>query len=179
MTCIVGLQKNGTVWMGGDSAGTNGSLNQTIRADKKVFIRGDFIFGFSGSFRTGDLLKHSLQLPEQTPEQTDLQFMVNDFVNAIRKCLEAENKHLKGDDKLYPYFLVGYKGNLYTIQSDYQVAQSLDGFDSVGSGSDIAKGSMYVNKKKSPRARILEALEASAKHNAAVRGPFTILSKKA
>jgi ATP-dependent protease HslVU (ClpYQ) peptidase subunit len=179
MTCIIGLENGGVVWMGGDSAGTAGNMHQRVRRDKKVFVRGEFLFGFCGSFRMGQLLKHKLVLPEKQQGGNDVSYMVNEFVTSVRNCLEEENKNLSDEDKLTPYFLVGYRGKLYNIQPDYQVAQAEDGFEAVGSGADIAIGAMHASKSvKNCKKRITQALEASARNNAAVRPPYTILSLK-
>ena len=72
-------------------------------------------------------------------------------------------------------FLVGYKGKLFRVDSDYQVGMSMDGFDAVGCGEDIAKGSMFSTKGKHPRKRVLMALQAAERFSAGVRGPFKIL----
>jgi len=179
MTCIVGLENNGTVWMGGDSAGTAGNMHQRVRKDKKVFVRGEFLIGFCGSFRMGQLLKHKLTLPLPQEGDDDVSYMVNEFVNAVRACLDEENKNLGEEEKLTPYFLVGYRGKLYNIQGDYQVGQPEDGFDAVGSGADIAMGAMHASRSvKNCKKRLQQALEASSRNNASVRPPFTIISLK-
>jgi len=170
---------NGKVWMGGDSAGTAGNMNQRIRADKKVFVKGEFIIGFCGSFRMGDLLKHTFEIPDTTEVTDPDKFMVNQFVDALRSLLETENKKagLSDRDKLYPSILVGFRGRLYNIESDYQCGRPEDGFDSVGSGSSVAIGAMHGSKGiTSPKARITAALEAASRNDAAVRPPFHVLS---
>jgi ATP-dependent protease HslVU (ClpYQ) peptidase subunit len=178
MTCIVGLQKNGVVWIGGDSAGTSGDMRQRVRGDKKVFINGEFIIGFCGSFRVGQLLRHNLQLPTPQPGQDDVTFLVNDFINAVKACLSEGSsvEQMKGFEGA---FLVGYRGKLYNIEADFQVGQPEVGFDACGSGADVAIGAMHASTKvRNSRKRIEKALEASALNNAAVRPPFTILSLK-
>lgn len=179
MTCIIGMEHNGKVWMGGDSAGTAGNMQQRIRADKKVFVKGEFIIGFCGSFRMGDLLKHTLELPDTVGVTDPDKFMVNQFVDTLRNVLETENKNggLTGHDKLVPSILVGFRGRLYNVESDYQCGRPEDGFDAVGSGSSVAVGAMHGSKSiTSPKSRILAALEASARNDAAVRPPFHVLS---
>lgn len=181
MTCIVGLTKKDTVWIGGDSAGTSSDMHQRVRADKKVFIRGEFIFGFCGSFRMGQLLQYTLKLPKQPSGKSDFKYLVNDFIDSVRECLQAENKKADNqkEDVLLPYFLFGYRGQLYGIQADYQVSKPEAGFDAVGSGADIAIGAMHASTKVgNPSKRIVTALEASARNNAAVRPPYTVLSLK-
>lgn len=178
MTCIVGLVKGDTVWIGGDSAGTSSTMHQRVRADKKVFIRGEFIFGFCGSFRMGQLLQYTLKLPKHPKGVSDFKYLVNEFIDAVRECLTVENKKITNkDDRLYPYFLFGYRGLLYGVQGDYQVSKPEEGFDAVGSGADVAIGAMHASVKvRDPKKRITQALQASARNNAAVRPPFHILS---
>ena len=175
MTCIVGLEENGKVWIGADSAGTNGRMDQRIRADKKVFVKGEFIVGFCGSFRAGQLLTCYLEVPPQEEGVDDFTFLVNEFTAAVKKCLAP----LKEDDpqSAHPNFLFGYRGHLYGVEGDYQISRSEESFDSVGSGSDIAIGAMHASKDtKGAKKRIIKALEASALNNAAVRPPFHVMS---
>lgn len=173
MTCICAIEHNGVVWMGGDSAGTAGNMHQRIRGDKKVFTKGDFIIGFCGSFRVGQLLQYKLDLPVQPEGKDDFAFLVGEFVDALKSCLKNEN-----DEEAAPNFLFGYKGKLYGVHGDYQISKAEHGFDAVGSGADIAIGALHANRSlKNPRKRLHQALKASALNNAAVRPPFTILSK--
>jgi len=62
MTCIVGLVENGKVYIGGDSAGVAG-LDITTRKDEKVFQKENMIFGFTSSFRMGQILRYSFKNP--------------------------------------------------------------------------------------------------------------------
>ena len=88
MTCIVGLVHEGVVYIGGDSAGVGG-MSLTVRADEKVFQNGEFLMGFTTSFRMGQLLRYSLKPPRRHPDDEINQFMVVTFTNAVRECLKA------------------------------------------------------------------------------------------
>ena len=103
----------------------------------------------------------------------DFSYLVNEFTQDIRRCFEP----LKDDDpqSMYPNFLFGYKGKLYGIEGDYQIAKSKDKFDAVGSGADIAIGSLHSTTSMGTQKRIMLALEASALNNAAVRPPFHVM----
>ena len=79
MTCIVGLIDGNRVWMGGDSAGVSG-LDITVRSDPKVFRNGDFLIGFTSSFRMGQLLAFRLRPPPR-PEA-----VIASEAQAARKC---------------------------------------------------------------------------------------------
>jgi hypothetical protein len=60
MTAIVGLTDNGTVHIGGDSAGVS-DWSLTIRADSKVFTNGPYVMGFTTSLRMGQLPRYALK----------------------------------------------------------------------------------------------------------------------
>jgi len=176
MTCIVGLVDKGTVYMGGDSAGVGG-LSISIRTDEKVFINGPFIMGFTTSFRMGQLLRFKFDCPQQTNGQDDFEYMVTTFIDSVRKCFASNGygKMQERDNNVGGTFLVGYKGVLYTIHSDFQVGRSALQYDAVGCGDDIALGSLFSTVGKPPQQRVKTALEAASKFSAGVAPPYTML----
>lgn len=178
MTCIVGVETEKGVLIGGDSAGTGG-WSQTIRADEKVWRAGEFVYGFTSSFRMGQLLRYNLNLPRR-PEKSIGQdardkWMTTEFIDAVRTTLKSggyakvENGVEEGGE-----FLVGWRGSLYRICSDFQVGRSARGEVAVGSGGEIARGALFASKGE-PRVRVKLALEAASLFNAAVAPPFKIL----
>lgn len=174
MTCIVGLVEGGKVYMGGDSSGVS-SWTLTIRADEKVFCNGEFLIGFTTSFRMGQLLRYAFTPP---PIEGDLfAYMVTQFVTAVRACLKEggyakkENEQEEGGT-----FLVGVRGRLFAVCGDYQVVASADNYAAIGSGEDIALGALCATYGDlPPRLCIERALSAAERHNIGVRGPFTVL----
>jgi ATP-dependent protease HslVU (ClpYQ) peptidase subunit len=177
MTCIAGLVDGGRVYIGGDSAGTSG-WDLTIRADEKVFANGEFLFGFTTSFRMGQLLRYAFIPPIPKEGQDTAQFMVTDFVNAARDCLKAGGFARKHDEQESGgTFLVGFRARLFEIDTDYQVGQPADGYTAIGCGDKQAVGSLFSTRGASPEDRIRTALSAAERHSAAVRGPFVILSQ--
>jgi hypothetical protein len=174
MTCIVGLLDGSNIYMGGDSAGVGGYSMQT-RKDEKVFINDKFIFGFTSSFRMGQLLRYSLKPPKRFPDVDIYLFMVTDFMNSVRQCLK-DGGYAKKDkeEESGGTFLVGYQGRLFEIGDDYQVAEVLENYASCGCGFDLALGSLYSTEGQRPEDRVRIALEAAAKFSAGVRPPFNI-----
>lgn len=157
--------------MGGDSAATDDTAI-TLRADQKVFIlKNRFIIGFTTSFRMGQLLRFSLAVPLQKKSQNDFQFMCTTFINAVKKCFKKGDF---GETKEGGEFLVGYRGNIYKIQEDFQVEKSLDNYSAVGAGEDYALGSFFSTDALDikPEDRVFCALKAAAKFSINVRGPF-------
>lgn len=173
MTCIVGLVDSGTVYIGGDSAGTS-DWHLTIRADRKVFRNGDFIMGFTSSFRMGQLLAHSFSPPPRRQGTLTYAYMVTDFIDGVRECLKRGGFAKKDNDQeTAGTFLVGYDSRLFEINSDYQVGESVCGYLTAGCGRDIALGSLH-SSTGDPSSRVFAALTAAEHFNAGVRGPFHI-----
>ena len=175
MTCIVGLTELGTVYIGGDSAGVNSRFDLAIRADQKVFINGPFVMGFTSSFRMGQLLRYKLTPPERYESQDLYNFMVTAFIDAVRACLKTGGLMRKENEvEQGGFFLVGYKGRLFEIESDFQVGERQINFAAVGCGADLAMGSLYSTRANDPITRIKLALEAASFFSAAVKPPFFI-----
>ena len=189
MTCIVGLVNNGKVYIGGDSAEIAG-YNLRIRADEKVFKNGPFIMGFTTSFRMGQLLRYKFEPPKHLFDDDGklidtYKFMATTFIDSVRKCLKDGGYAQKDKDQEWGgTFLVGYRDRLFIIEDDYQVGESVDKYDTVGCGQQIALGSLdatgmanrFGNFKQSPKERVEIALSAAEKYSAGVRGPFVVLN---
>ena len=180
MTCIVGLVQEGKVHIGGDSAGVAG-LNIRERKDSKVFINKNFIFGFTSSFRMGNILRYSFSPPYHKPEIDDYQYLCTDWVDEIIRVFKDKGYAKVDSNKVSGgSFLVGYNGNLYSVDSDFQIGQSALPYDACGCGEDYALGAMKVITEEKPieypEKKIKIALQAAEKFSAGVCSPFNILS---
>jgi hypothetical protein len=181
MTCIVGLVEGFVVHMGADSAGVSGFDLQT-RSDTKVFKRGELLIGITSSFRMGQLLRfgdalaqpeHHINMPGALYE-----FMCTRFIDSVRTVLKTGGFASKKDEiESGGDFLVGIRGNLFTVFSDYQVGVNVQPWACVGSGYQVANGAMYASSEfDHPRDRIRNALSAAEAYCSGVRGPFTVMS---
>jgi hypothetical protein len=178
MTCVVALVLKDKVYMGADSAGVEG-YNLTIRKDPKIFQVGDFLIGFTSSFRMGQLLGYSLVVPDRNPNMSVDQYMNTVFIDAVRNCLAEGGMSTKDNGvESGGNFLVGYEGRLFEIGEDYQVGEGIHPFNAVGCGTNIALGSLYstASSKMSPATRLTTALEAAEQFSSGVRAPFIFAS---
>lgn len=178
MTAIVGVVEDGKVWLGGDSAGVGG-LSMQVRSDPKVFKNGDFVIGYTSSFRMGQILEHHLSAPQPFEGEGGMAYMVKRFIPAVKEQLKSHGFQRTNDGQdSGGTFLVGYRGELYEVEDDYQVGRVLQRYHAVGCGRDLAIGSLFTTNdfELSPRERITLALQAAAEFSAGVRGPFTIIS---
>jgi ATP-dependent protease HslVU (ClpYQ) peptidase subunit len=113
------------------------------------------------------------------------EFLVTMFVDRVRSCLRTGGfAKRKEEQELAGSFLLGYRGSLYSVDGDYQVARAADGISAVGCGAHIALGALHAlnaiaplnSDKLTPNKRLEIALDAAQRWNSAVRSPFVILS---
>jgi ATP-dependent protease HslVU (ClpYQ) peptidase subunit len=196
MTCIVGYRdnSNNSVLIGGDSAAVTG-INTRIIKHPKVFRNGDFVFGCTTSFRMMQLIQFKFTPPtfnnsrvgfgasieNSVENKGDLfKYMCTIFVDELRKCLDVggfltvENKRECGGE-----FIVGYKGALFQIFSDFTVLEYKDGFCAAGCGEQYAVSTLKTLENFCPDLtsdeKVKAALENAAYFSGGVCGPFEII----
>ncbi len=193
MTCIVGMEHEGEVWIGGDSAGIAGA-HLMLRDDKKVFSRKipkektGMVFGFENSVRMGQLLQYRLEIPKFTEGTDEFSWMATDFVEAMRLTFMSGG-YMPGNgatgfnQPLVSSFLVGFHGKLFLVEDTGQVGRSKFPFYAVGAGRDAALGAMNILVEhpcfQGPHEILTLALKAAQRFSSCVRGPFHIVSSGA
>lgn len=179
MTCIVGVVDNGTIYMGGDSAAVASDI-VILRKDPKVFENGGVLIGFSESFRMGQILQHIFtvpELPKVINDDTLYKYMCTSFIDALVDCfskkrfLQEDSRRIRGGT-----FLVGVKGALFLIYSDFQIEMHHRPFNACGSGRKYALGALYAlsNYRIDPETKVNIALDAASDCSLYVRRPYTI-----
>ncbi len=182
MTCIVGVEHEGAVYLGGDSALSDPSLGSLrLLRQPKLFLKNRVAFGCCNDLRVQQLLQYVLNVPDHDPQLLDdMEYLVTHLMGSIRS-LQKKKGTIKVSESLETQevqLLVGYRGTLYTVEENFQVYRSVDAWASVGSGSDMAMGSMHSTAKVlglTPEQRIIMALEAAEAYNGQVRRPFHII----
>lgn len=178
MTCIVGLVKGSSVWLGGDRAATDDGLNRTLIKEPKVFEKGHIGFGVCGLPKVMDAIQHAIEMPPYSGEDPKT-FLVAQVIPALReglKKLECTEEH-NGQHYFHGALLVAFQGRLFEVQGNFQLVEASVDFAAVGSGAEPALGSLRSSKGK-PRERLFEALKVSAENNAGVAQPFDVIEVK-
>jgi len=172
-TCVVGLVENGVVYMGADCAGVSYPYVR-LRKDPKLFRKDTMLIGFTSSFRMGQVLRYSLVLPKYDDRIDPLEYVSTSLINAIRSAFKDGGVAQKDKEvESCGDFLIGFKGRLFGIFSDYQVGECMENYDAVGCGRDYALGSLYSTvTEANAKIRVEKALEVAAYFSAGVRGPF-------
>jgi len=181
MTCIVGIERDGILWIGADSAAfKDDEIN--IRTDPKVWRAGEFLYGFSGSFRVGQVLRWGFKPPRNT-RGTDMEYMVMDFVDDLKDFLSDKGLLVRGDsfDSYDAEIVIGFRSRFYVIESDFNVSAKADPYIASGSGAHYALGALYAlfeQESLSPEQILHQALGASSYFCPSVKPPLSIISNK-
>jgi len=182
VTCVVGVRHEGVVYIGADSLSSD-RVEAQVRKDPKVFTLGEFVIGFTSSWRMGQVLRYHFK-PPAIPDGLDLHaYMVLHFVEELRTTAKkAAIAEVQNSVESLGKFLVGIRGRLFCIESDFQVGEALQDYAAVGSGAAYALGAMHFQRLRAylmpqpryPFAEIECALEAAAEHSPYVRGPWLL-----
>lgn len=168
-----------TVTIGGDTAGSTRSGFITRRSDGKVWEKDGWVFGFTTSYRMGQLLRYKFHPPLRAPSMDLYEHMVTAFIDALRQAYKDGGYiHIENSVETGGHFLVGHEGRLFKVESDFQVGESLHCYDATGSGEEFALGALHATQatKLSQEARCERALLAAQEFNSFVREPFEYVS---
>jgi len=169
MSCVVGLLQNGKLYLGSDGIATTEDGERRPIICVKIFTNKDYLIGYTGSVRHGQLLG---------PKCFDPPSSIYDFPDQIREAYEKKGAILlneNGQQMFSSNILIGHKGRLFELLIDFQMNEVYGNFTSIGSGAAYAMGSLFATKKwKSPEKRIINALNAASEYDRSCGEPFTI-----
>lgn len=178
MTCIVAIGENGNSWMGSDSGAWVNNVVHTV-ADTKVIHKGEFLFGYCGLRRFGDLLRFAFE-PPMIDGDLDAYISIS-FCDALRHVLKDKG-HLKtesGIDSLdTSRFCVAVRGRVFYIDGCFAVHRPAENYVAIGCAEEAALAVLDVTEHIEPEERIKLALVTAARRVDGVRPPFTVFSSK-
>lgn len=181
MTCIVGLVEDGAVYMGGDSLGVEG-WRGVLHRRPKVMRRDGMLIGAAGDRILHDVLRYAPDpFPQFVAGEDPDAYVATVFVPRMCAMLEAAGGLRRESNELSISggVMLGLPGgHLVRIDRSGAVIHSALDYDAIGSGNDVALGSLYTSTT-APAERILIALRAAAEFDRSVRGPFEVLKLEA
>jgi len=183
MSCIVAISQSGRIYMGADSCGS-WCDEQRNRKDSKIFIKGDFLIGYVGSPRPGQVLQNYWKPPEET----------RFFGDSIRSVLSEHGCISMTEEQteiMQMTTIIGYKGEFFEVMSDFQTCSYSDNYSAIGAGRPYALGSLFETNIMRERIltfdkhyeermgnieRVCNALKCSEYLCIGVRQPFHVFS---
>ena len=180
MTVIVGVQTTRGVILGADSQASCSNGNRK-RSDAKLHQRSEILaFGSCGSPRLGDILEYhlpELQEPPLGDAEAMREWMVRDFIDLLRNQARYHGALMDWFGVEYldnSAFLVAVRGELFTVEEDLQVGAHVLAYDALGSGEEVAIGSLYARfgDQRTPISDI-KAAEDAVEQAVAAASEFT------
>ena len=175
MTCIVGIEHVGGALLTADSMSSD-YYSADISTVPKLIRVGDYVFGFTSSWRMGDLLRYNVSI-QSAPRRDLHRHIVTHVIPAVRESFkqggfatQKEGAEVGGE------FSIAVRDHVFRVSPDYMFGRSAHGYDSVGSGAKTALGALAVTPGMDPKARAKAALLAAEKHTCHVRRPWRLMS---
>ena len=179
MTCIAAIAQDGIVYMAGDSAASEPNAGGiTTVTSPKIFIKDEYLIGYAGSFRMGKFIQYTVEFPK-LPSWAKGGAKLDEFMNgtvspSIRK--QVREHELEQSEKEGFGLVIGIRGSIFEVDEEWAAYENIRNYTAIGSGGDIAIGSLYsTNKWGNAKKRLQTAMEASALYNSYVSAPFTLL----
>ena len=176
MTCIIGLKRDGKVYLGADSMHLCGWHRYRV-PQPKIFRVGKMLIGTSGEQRVSDILQYNL-IVEQEDMWTDnpADYIVQAVIPVIREALREHGAMMsdEGRDGIESSdIMIGYRGSLFIIGEDFSLSE-IETYEAIGAGAKYALGYMYAAGYQDPIQAIEGALECAAWFSASCAGPYVV-----
>jgi len=180
MSCVVAISENGVVWMGSDSlfVSVGDFAKKRTEANSKIFRKDGLLIGWVGSRRFGDILQWNFNFPKFEDGRDFHEYLASDFVSSLLDTLQnLKHVEFRDGEALSYTFIIGRKGKIFQIHSDFSVSVLGDGYDACGSGDQLAMAALEGMKGLSltPEEKISRALQIVSKFTANVGPPFHVI----
>lgn len=173
MTCIVALiDEKGNSFLGAERGASDTNVIFPLR-HAKVWKRGEYLFGYFGSF-AGEKIKHGFIPPSPiTGEFIDL-FMNTTFLKDLNEFYDES--HIPRQEELG--LVIMFQGHIFIHNAQDMSMSEVDlKYFAEGSGMEFALGSLYSTEGAFySRERVSKALEAAIKFCTTCIGPIDIIS---
>lgn len=186
MSCIIGYVHNNKVYMCHDSIEIcDADHSYKISSIDKCFIKKNILFGCVGSIRAMSLFKYKLKFDLQKKGMSDHEYLSTIIADSIRGLLvdyECMVKDENCDEKVLAnsQMLIGYKGKLYQMYSDFYVGEiQYPKYEAIGYSGSYAVGALYAlenNHNMTPEEKLLLAMSAVRKFTVTICEPYKIIS---
>jgi ATP-dependent protease HslVU (ClpYQ) peptidase subunit len=177
MSTVVGVIEEDAIWIGADSQATSPDGERRPIICEKIFRQDDFLIGYIGNVRAGQILKPAFLKFKDDITIIDLPDLFRNQFETFG-CLQRADD---GSQMIDANFLIACQDGLFEILSDFQLNQ-VEVYSAIGSGSNFAYGSFYTTYEEDNPCdytaveKIEFALNAAAKFDTATAPPFKIYS---
>lgn len=183
MTCLLAVEKDGTIYYAGDRCESSGYLRHELTHAKWIAHR-DWRIGVAGPSRLGTLMTIHGSWRDALPHASEAQSSdVFRFAHAIKAAIDAEGGWANTEEKPATYrlgFIVAGPVGLFIIRSSFDVFEVPVGhLAAVGVGDEMTIGAWYAmaatespKSARSTKDKLRICLEVAAARVSGVSAPF-------
>ena len=145
MTTLIGIELEDRCVLAADSQITEDNLRTICTTVPKIVSVGKYLLGITGDSRPGDILAYNWSPPKYQgadPTQWMGKKVLPSILTAFKENGYDPYEATKDKDAGFDY-LVAFNGNLFHIAVDLSFIQSTKGIYGLGSGGQLALGSLY------------------------------------
>lgn len=163
MTIIIALKdkKNKEVILGADKQATCGQMKYQSK-DKLIEIPIDIIDGYgkkidteilhialTGHMFLSSFLMHGFDIPPLDEKQNFMDYLYQDFLPTLKQILQEDNLIMIDNNisDMESAFIFVFKGEIYNVNYKFGVDVLEQDYLILGSGMQVATGSLYTNLK--------------------------------
>lgn len=186
MSVVVAIKENGIVYMAADTQITIGDSKRHLKTDslQKIWAIQDIphsLMGGVGLARDLNLIRYCTS--ELIPEarvldgNIDVGTIMLNTVPVVFESIRNYTKLVTGSENDIPIvseFIIACGDKMFDISADGTVEEVLD-YIAIGSGADVAMGSLKNSEGYSVYDRLIMALEAAADNNLYVSEPYVCI----
>ena len=167
MSVVVAIKEKGKIYIGADTQVSYGNLKLEAPQCKLFKHHQDenLVVGVVGYARTGVILKYKKELFNDLRVKAGLvnmEYLVNEWYLEILEYFEKQ-KHVGKDKECLPStIMIAYKDHCFLVDRSGYIEELEEGkYFFIGSGAEVAAGSLNSTKGERPEERIKKAVEAA------------------
>ena len=175
MTCLAVVRDPATqkIHMAGDRGASDDNTILSLTAPK-VWKLGPYLLGYAGAL-DGERIRYNFN--PYVPDIKDIdKFMQTKFIKQLKNFYNDWWVDTGKEADLG--LIICVKGQIYEHNAvDMSLSKYNLDYLAMGSGADLAMGSLYATQKqKDGRKRVMQAVNAAIAHSPSCKGPIDILS---
>lgn len=173
MTCIAAIESRDRVWLAADT-GASSEDGGIDNAHGKIWKHSDAVaFGVAGAISSVQQVRYGLRVPRRAAGEDGLRWCITKLVPALKRAMREEPRD--GEGQFDFEMIVAVDGRAFLVDPGLAVLPASRGYTAIGSGRDIALGSLFATKTHPPKSRVCRAVEAACAHNNACALPLEVL----
>ena len=178
MTIVACYETEKEYWIASDSVASADDFCSEY--GPKVFHKNNYIVGFCMSIRAADIVKELNDLPKDIKDTNDFREFRDEVMRGMIEEGGCEPVGKDNDTMSHPLeLLVISPYGMWHMGSDYQILWIKEGYYAIGSGEEVAMGSLFnsrVQESEDGLGAVKMAVSSAIKHINSCGGNACILS---